>query len=912
MQMDPQKAIDADYEDLVGKIKQAVNLSSASAVPIKRQRLVESSPSNKSPTVMGMRGTRLIASVLLFMNSSAAVYFDCSGHSDGLYAIGCSSVFMRCYLGQTYNMTCPGDLKFNPDNAKCDYSVNVALCMNADVNKNKVVKAVEFSGPFDCSSRIDGVYGSGTCSTSYFSCYQGVATEMPCPPNLYYNSQTKGCDYKENIKECNLPTGMHGRSIRYGFESAHHEGEPLIHYEEEPLIPYHHHEFSCLNKPDGLFTSRHGECIDFFWLCAHGESFKFHCPAGLFFHRQTKQCDYQERVPECNGGHIVHIPPVTLPALPPISFECTGKTDGFYEIGKCQDVMVQCSRGYKLSQRCPTGLVFNKFSKACEYKHVCSSYSVTWQENEHYGGHERYEHGHHHHHQYHVDCTSKPDGQYAIGFCRSSFTLCSNGMAYERECPRGLVYSQWIGACDYHDNCKKWTHHHRPPLRPLYTGSTPSCLNLAQGAHALHSCSPNYFLCFANTASLASCPADLVFNPGNKQCDFPRNVHHCHGGPGPVIPQRPVLGPGPVIPPSNANPQPVSAVPEIDNFCLSKPNGLYTAGCENYFYSCNADKAYRLHCPQGLVFAIDGQKCDVRENVAECNPQGVPQSPAEGEQPKPPMGIPVPAQQPTTPAFDCTGKADGYYAQGCSANYFACTGGFANSFECPSNLKYDLDTQTCNYPERVTACGGTPSQPNPPQEPAQQPPQQTPAPPDDVTKKFCISRPDGVYADGCGARYFICASQTTFTYFCPQAFDCTGKADGYYAQGCSANYFACTGGFANSFECPSNLKYDLDTQTCNYPERVTACGGTPSQPNPPQEPAQQPPQQTPAPPDDVTKKFCISRPDGVYADGCGARYFICASQTTFTYFCPQGQVFNGRVASCDLPANVPQCPHHRY
>ncbi|VDM39671.1 unnamed protein product [Toxocara canis] len=770
--------------------------------------LVESSPSNKSPTVMGMRGTRLIASVLLFMNSSAAVYFDCSGHSDGLYAIGCSSVFMRCYLGQTYNMTCPGDLKFNPDNAKCDYSVNVALCMNA-----------EFSGPFDCSSRIDGVYGSGTCSTSYFSCYQGVATEMPCPPNLYYNSQTKGCDYKENIKECNLPTGMHGRSIRYGFESAHHEGEPLIHYEEEPLIPYHHHEFSCLNKPDGLFTSRHGECIDFFWLCAHGESFKFHCPAGLFFHRQTKQCDYQERVPECNGGHIVHIPPVTLPALPPISFECTGKTDGFYEIGKCQDVMVQCSRGYKLSQRCPTGLVFNKFSKACEYKHVCSSYSVTWQENEHYGGHERYEHGHHHHHQYHVDCTrggccgGEKDGELRIlrpssyptplcvkknrfnkrFFFQSSFTLCSNGMAYERECPRGLVYSQWIGACDYHDNCKKWTHHHRPPLRPLYTGATPSCLNLAQGAHALHSCSPNYFLCFANTASLASCPADLVFNPGNKQCDFPRNVHHCHGGPGPVIPQRPVLGPGPVIPPSNANPQPVSAVPEIDNFCLSKPNGLYTAGCENYFYSCNADKAYRLHCPQGLVFAIDGQKCDVRENVAECNPQGVPQSPAEGEQPKPPMGIPVPAQQPTTPAFDCT-----------------------------------------------------------------------------------------------------------------------GKADGYYAQGCSANYFACTGGFANSFECPSNLKYDLDTQTCNYPERVTACGGTPSQPNPPQEPAQQPPQQTPAPPDDVTKKFCISRPDGVYADGCGARYFICASQTTFTYFCPQGQVFNGRVASCDLPANVPQCPHHRY
>uniref|UniRef100_F1KXX9 Chondroitin proteoglycan-2 n=1 Tax=Ascaris suum TaxID=6253 RepID=F1KXX9_ASCSU len=703
----------------------------------------------------------LLVSTLLFINNIAGLQFDCSNYNDGLYAIGCRNVFIRCHMGRTYNLSCPADLKFNPKNGKCEYTKQIALCTNPMRNSNKIIKAAE---PFDCSSRVDGVYGTGRCSKHYISCYEGTATEMPCPPNLYFNSKTKGCDRKENVRECDRYRATHGRRISYSMEYSYHDAETLSHQ---------HHlqspDFSCDNKVNGIYAARPGQCIDWFWLCADSRPFKFDCPSGLFFNRQTKQCDYKTLIPECNDGQPVVAPPTPAIAMQQVAFDCSGKADGFYDVETCNDVMVQCSGGVKLQQRCPSGLVFSKYSKTCEYPHVCLSHSETLDEQEDYGVHVyRYDR--------HFDCANKADGQYAHGYCKPTFMLCSNGNAHEQNCPAGLVYSQWVGACDYDDNCRRWSPQRRPPPRPIITTEMPSCLNLAHGAHALDSCSPNYFLCFAGTASLASCPSDLIFSPSSEQCDIPRNVQSCHGS---VENSQETV---PMIPPAQppiavTQPPPVAAAPELDNFCAMKQDSLYTAGCESYFYSCNAHKAYRLYCPQGLYFDANEKKCDIRENVDECKSQ-------EPEEVPPAL---EPAQSPAMPEFDCTGKADGYYSMGCSSSYYACTGGVMNIFECPSNLKYDLDAQKCNYQDQVAVCGGMPTQ-------AQSPP------------------------------------------IVPQQ---------------------------------------------------------------PQQPST----------NDITKQFCLARPDGVYADGCGPRYFICASRTTFTYYCPLGQVFNGRVASCDLPSNVPQCPH---
>lgn len=64
-------------------------------------------------------------------------------------------------------------------------------------------------------------------------------------------------------------------------------------------------DFSCDNKVNGIYAARSGQCIDWFWLCADSRPFKFDCPSGLFFNRQTKQCDYKTLIPECNDGQPV-------------------------------------------------------------------------------------------------------------------------------------------------------------------------------------------------------------------------------------------------------------------------------------------------------------------------------------------------------------------------------------------------------------------------------------------------------------------------------------------------------------------------------------------------------------------------------------------------------------------------------
>lgn len=56
---------------------------------------------------------------------------DCSRrNSDGLYARGCSSKFMRCYDGKLYVYRCHGSLKFNVETAKCEKEKQVIACLN--------------------------------------------------------------------------------------------------------------------------------------------------------------------------------------------------------------------------------------------------------------------------------------------------------------------------------------------------------------------------------------------------------------------------------------------------------------------------------------------------------------------------------------------------------------------------------------------------------------------------------------------------------------------------------------------------------------------------------------------------------------------------------------------------------------
>ncbi|PIO76255.1 chitin binding Peritrophin-A domain protein [Teladorsagia circumcincta] len=47
------------------------------------------------------------------------------------------------------------------------------------------------------------------------------------------------------------------------------------------------------------------------------------------------------------------------------------------------------------------------------------------------------------------DCSTRANGKYSLGGCVERFVMCSEGRAYVRGCPAGLVYNEAKGLCDY-------------------------------------------------------------------------------------------------------------------------------------------------------------------------------------------------------------------------------------------------------------------------------------------------------------------------------------------------------------------------------------------------------------------------------------------------------------------------------
>ena len=55
---------------------------------------------------------------------------------------------------------------------------------------------------------------------------------------------------------------------------------------------------------------------------------------------------------------------------------------------------------------------------------------------------------------------------------------------------------------------------------------------------------------------------------------------------------------------------------------------------------------------------------------------------------------------------ECSGHPDGIYSYGCKPQYFACSNGHIDHFECPSRLVFNEEYSVCDYPAAVKTCLG--------------------------------------------------------------------------------------------------------------------------------------------------------------------------------------------------------------
>ncbi|KHN74319.1 Chondroitin proteoglycan 2 [Toxocara canis] len=954
----------------------------------------------------------------------------CAYRHDGPYPAKelCASWFMNCKNGQPHKEECARGLFFNPETSQCDYKENVISCRN----------------PFNCTRRKDGAYANG-CTAIFWYCSGGTVALSQCQHGTYFDVDLLRCDYKEYVPACGGVRTSEAPRITEGAAK----------YPSATNLANIRHDAN-----GGVLCTKDGAvgivCSRTFWICANGVPVKQVCPHGLVFDVSTARCAYPENMQACahlvkqreESTHsskegMVHatvptvspefvntfptytaaLPTPTVPMIP-ISKEshpamdksvdpssrhgrrsriqgrrewrahfvygrassygqaklsdagiaysfmehyaeqpaCKGRSDGRHFISKCSNKCLLCLRGKGVIVKCAHGHVFSRGLKRCvpvnEEPECMEAYKrVATFSEEHYEpkvanfvptaqvpeGHAR------------TSCAMLPDGPHELLKCYRKFVYCANGATSLSSCGSDLVFNGRTGQCDHPENTPscdqkvgvKAKDASRPHMTSVSTDGE-KCAGKPDGFYT-DKCSEKYYACSNGLSSDFVCPIGLVFNTDTAHCDYREFVQVCGGKSRDVAPRTPSIPPfthmrttwttrTPYISSTRAPIAAAGTESRPASGCSVLKNGLYSLEpCSPGYFHCWKGATSFAKCTHGLVFNPDAGRCDFRRNNRHCAQGGTRTASA----------VPSSGGQVSV----CSNRADGLYAEGCAARYFACYSGIASYMSCSAGLVFDANSGLCDFREKVAACRGTADLSG-----ARHATERVVAP--IVTARpasGCAVLPNGPHPLGrCLADYVVCYEGTTRLTSCspglffnskssfcdfrkripecdqvlpktaedvsPRKRDpapgdsrCAGRRDGVYSGKCSATYILCSNGVAYSFSCPRGLVYNTQKASCDYSANVPACFGGGSITSgrvaafttmPSHMPAREALRPTAA----VVVGGCSNKPDGNYPDRpCASTFYTCSNGVTTAMSCPETLVFNAETGSCDFIGNVATC-----
>ncbi|KAK6060654.1 chitin binding Peritrophin-A domain protein [Cooperia oncophora] len=920
-----------------------------------------------------------VAAVAPVVQSSS---IDCKGRKDGYYSNGCVASFVSCVDGVASPMTCPTSLVFNQKKGYCDYVENCssrdapvvpAPAPAAPVMPSPAVAYASLiqSSPIDCKGRKDGYYSKG-CVATFVSCVDGVASPMTCPTSLVFNEKKGYCDYVENCSvgpAPAVPAPAPAVPIAAAAAPATSAHAAVI----TPLVQSS--SIDCKGRKDGYYSNG---CVANFVYCVNGVASPMTCPTSLVFNEKKGYCDYVENC-SARSAPVVTAPapaaPISVPARPatssqavvfspPVqssyvfatiafpsyfqlfplfrSIDCKGKKDGYYSNGcvsnfvtawmesidckgrkdgyysnGCVANFVYCVNGVASSMTCPTSLVFNEKKGYCDYVENCSAGTAPA-----------------------AGPIPVPAGP-ATSSSAPAFTPPT--------CPTSLVFNEKKGICDYVENCSAGPAPVVPaplpaapvPVPPGPASSSPAaayappiqsssidCKGRKDGYYS-NGCVANFVYCVDGVASPMTCPTSLVFNEKKGYCDY---VESCSTGPSPVVPAPVPAAPIPV-PAAAAKTVFSPPVQELSIDCKGRKDGYYSNGCVPDFVYCVDGVATAMTCPVSLVFNERKGYCDY---VESCSAGPVPAPAIVKVTPSQPGPALVPSSQ---MAFDCTGRGDGYFSNGCSSDFVHCSEGIATFMKCPASLVFNVERGYCDYPEN---CAG--------REVEVQKSSVTSAA--QVTSFVC-PKPNGAFSRGCSSEFYICSNGVAQVMQCPgdlvyneaegycdlkescfksekaksetmhkpissttasvpassatllislegvaAASECSNLPDGRYGSPCGTKFTTCSSGVAYFMNCPADLVFDSKQSRCVYSHE---CGLEPVLKS-----------SADAAPTSYTslisRNDCAGKSDGLHSLGCIAEFIQCVDGNAYSLYCPAGLVFVEELGVCDVPSSCSQAP----
>ncbi|KAF8375713.1 hypothetical protein PRIPAC_82142, partial [Pristionchus pacificus] len=686
--------------------------------------------------------------------------FSCIRRDDGVYGEGCSSMFWYCSGGQLKHSLCPNKTFFNPQSQQCDFRSNIKACgdstsssvQNARSNRLTTVPPTtqspsteakirdwtevpygqtyptyaprqRISGrvsktPLDessagtaCAGKEDGSHSMEKCSGQYVLCWAGTGKVMNCQKGLLFNEVSHVCDYPLNVDGCNgSPSASLDKSYGGVFSAAPSTASLPI-----PRQPI---ENDCSSLPDGVYGSL---CSRNYFHCVNGVSYEKSCTEGLVYNAVMKQCDYKEKCESSSSLSIassdapITLTPVITTVEKTIDFDCSSLPDGSYSQG-CISQFYQCSSGMAIIQKCPDGLVFDDFTKACDYPQICSSphSSVSHDSMSSVSSRPSTTPIPITSPTLSFDCSSRVDGLYSLG-CVSHYFECSSGVVSSYLCPDGRVFDGVSQKCDYPNKCgqprpldEESSVYNLSPTVPSSDYNKKNvdkapivfdCSSVRDGSYG-SSCSSSFIQCVAGMAYTQQCPQGLVFDEENGSCDYPERC-------GKISNAVEV----PVMESSSVQSVQKSLTP-IDIDCFNRPDGLYSSGCSRTYVQCANGMTFNQLCQEGLVFIQASGVCDYASScsIVSSSPSStVPYAPSPpSSSPYKPSIVnetpsPLKRDEPSGVIIDCSTLANGRYTSGCTHAFVQCSIGAAVPLECPAGLVFDKRVDQCVWPESCSS-----------------------------------------------------------------------------------------------------------------------------------------------------------------------------------------------------------------
>ncbi|XP_013786759.1 probable chitinase 10, partial [Limulus polyphemus] len=280
--------------------------------------------------------------------------------------------FIHCANWRPYVKNCPAGLHFNKVLKICDWPETA--CCDACPTEPTTTTTTTTVGKPDCGCDGCMTPHENDCS-AYYRCSNGHRELLYCQSGLYFNKQTKACDYPKNVQcekfICPSPEGMFKNDDDCGSYWQCHNGypylkdcNPKLHWNEktkrcdwpcfakcDPSVP------PCPTESTSVQTSPNPcECTNCvtphpsdcsaYYRCKDGTRELVYCSPGLYFNKITKVCDHPKNV-DCNH------------------FVCPSK-DGMFKNEFDCGTFWHCSHGIAYLKDCLSGLHWDEERQKCD------------------------------------------------------------------------------------------------------------------------------------------------------------------------------------------------------------------------------------------------------------------------------------------------------------------------------------------------------------------------------------------------------------------------------------------------------------------------------------------------------------------------------------------------------------------